>query len=74
MALGLAAQWDSYSGKYSAAQLMDLAKELKLNFVFWGYFERKKKGGLSFKNDVVPAVESKSNLLVMERPANLNKL
>jgi hypothetical protein len=34
--------------------LIDFAiKDLKLNFVFWGYFDRHKSGDLSFAKDVI---------------------
>lgn len=71
MPLGLSAQWDSYKGTWTAQQLLDFAEELKLNFVFWGYFNRHKQGGLSLAVNVIPAVEANGKILVMQRPANL---
>ncbi len=72
MPLGLSAQYDSFKGEWTVPQLLDLAQELKLNFVFWGYFNRSKTGGLSFAKDVLPVVEARGQSLVMSRPANLN--
>ena len=71
MPLGLSAQYDSFKGTWTAAQLLDLAQEMKLNFVFWGCFNRSKTGGLSFARDVLPVVEARNQDLVTARPANL---
>ncbi len=74
MPLGLSAQWDSYKGAWTVPQLLDLAtQELKLNFVFWGYFNRRKSGGLSFAEDVLPGINAYSGSLVTQRPANLTR-
>jgi len=72
MPLGLAAQWDSYKGQWTARELLDFAvHDLKLNFVFWGNYERKATGGLSLTQDVIPAVALYPDSLAMDRPANL---
>jgi len=72
MPLGLSAQWDSYKGAWTASQLLDFAiKDMKLNFVFWGDFDRQKTGGLSFVKDILPAVEARAQTLSTSRPANL---
>jgi hypothetical protein len=73
MPLGLSAQWDTFKGEWTMQQLLDCAtKDLKLNFVFWGCFDRHKTGGLSLTKDVIPAVEAYATSLVTERPGNLN--
>ncbi|MEI8288859.1 MAG: hypothetical protein WCH99_05255 [Verrucomicrobiota bacterium] len=71
MPLGLSAQYDSFKGEWTVPQLLDLAQELKLNFVFWGCFNRSQTGGLSFARDVLPAVEARGQSWVAARPANL---
>jgi len=72
MPLGLSAQWISYGGKWTMPQMLDFAvKDLKLNFVFWGHFDRRDRGGLSFTEDVIPAVNAYGNILSTQRPANL---
>lgn len=72
MPLALSAQWDSYKGTWTAPQLLDFAiKDLKLNFVFWGSFDRSKSGGLSFTKDVISAVNTYGQSLVTQRPDNL---
>lgn len=73
MPLALSAQWASYDGKSTAQQLLDLAiGEMKLNFVFWGDFNRRGTGGLSFAQDVLPTVSASTATLVLARPANLD--
>ena len=75
MPLGLSAQWDSYKGAWTVPQLLDFAiRDLKLNFVFWGYFNRSKDGGLSFATDVIPTVTAYGEGLSTQRPANLTLL
>jgi hypothetical protein len=72
MPLGLSVQWISYSGRWTVPQLLDFAvKDLKLNFVFWGHFDRRDSGGLSFTEDVIPAVNAYGELLPAQRPTNL---
>lgn len=72
MALGLSAQYESYNGKWTVPQLLNSAtKDLKLNFVFWGCFDRHRQGGLSFLRDVIPAVNACGDELSTLRPANL---
>ncbi len=74
MPLGLSAQWDTYKGEFTANQLLDFAiKDMKLNFAFWGNFNRSRSGGLSFAKDVLPAVEAYGQSLVTQRPDNLSQ-
>ena len=55
-------------------QLLECAtKDMKLNFVFWGCFDRRRTGGLSLVRDVIPAVEAYDVNLVTGRPSNLNR-
>ena len=72
MALGLSAQWQTYDGRWTAQQLLDSAiHDFKLNFVFWGNFDRRKNRGLSLTQDVIPAVNAYREPLATNRPANL---
>ena len=74
MPVGLSAQWDTYKGAWTMQQLLECATEdMKLNFVFWGSFDRSKTGGLSLVRDVIPAVEAYDVNLVTGRPSNLNR-
>lgn len=72
MAMGVAVQWQSYDGRWTAEQLFDFAVgDLKLSFVFWLDCERRNTGGLSFRKDVLPLVERRLGEVVTDRPANL---
>jgi len=72
MPLGLSAQWDTSKGAWTMPQLLQFAtKEMKINFVFWGCFDRRATGGLSLVQDVIPAVEAYDVSLVTDRPSNL---
>lgn len=74
MPLGLSVQWQSYDGRWTAQQLLDGAAELKLNFIFWGNFDRRNTGGLSFSKDIIPALAAHGDCLTLDRPGNLDVL
>ncbi|MBN1669638.1 MAG: hypothetical protein JXR37_01305 [Kiritimatiellae bacterium] len=72
MAGGLAVQWQSYDGRWTAEQLFDCGvNDLKLSFIFWMDVERKKNGGLSFREDVIPVVNRYKGRIHTARPENL---
>jgi alpha-galactosidase len=74
MPLGLSAQWDSYKGKWTAKQLLDFAvNDMKLNFIFWGSFNRRTGGGLSFRGDILPSVNAYAESPSAALPVNLTK-
>ncbi|MBN1669640.1 MAG: hypothetical protein JXR37_01315 [Kiritimatiellae bacterium] len=72
MAAGLAVQWQSYDGRWMAEDLFNCGvNDLKLSFIFWMDVERKKTGGLSFREDVIPVVNKNKGRINDARPQNL---
>ena len=72
VAIGLAAQWDSYDGRWPAEELLSFSVDnLSSNFVFWLGAERRNEGGLSFKQDVIPTINKFKGKINTSIPENL---
>jgi len=73
MAFGVAAQWQSYDGRWTAEEILKYGlNELHLNFFFWNDVERRDSGGISFRQDVIPVVARYKGRVHTARPENLS--
>jgi hypothetical protein len=70
--VGLAAQWDSYDGRWTTEELLDFgAGDMEAHFIFWIGAERKNEGGLSFRQDIIPTINKFKGRINTAIPENL---